>query len=175
MSKSRDRHEDSEDDARPITTLPDNRSSWSGRPTHRIKLAIYAIFGIPVFLYSWLIFFSERVSTSYVSPELLRASSIMWLTAHRELSKLCLVPKSVLLLTLIKLADDESMFFAPSIFNMLSEHDAPNGTHIKPEGHILSLSSGNSDGLGAVRTVEMRHACLAYGITAENCIVLDQK
>lgn len=67
------------------------------------------------------------------------------------------------------------MFFAPSLFNLLSEHEAPNGTHIRPTGHILSLSAGNKDGLGATRTVEMRGACLAYGIQPENCIVLDQE
>ena len=72
-------------------------------------------------------------------------------------------------------ADDESMFFAPSIFNLLSEHEAPDGTHITPTGHILSLSAGGKDGLGPTRTVEMRGACLAYGITPENCIVLDHE
>lgn len=66
------------------------------------------------------------------------------------------------------------MFFGPSIYNLLSEHEVPNGTHISPTGHILSLSMGGKDGLGPTRTVEMRGACLAYGIAPENCIVLDQ-
>lgn len=81
----------------------------------------------------------------------------------------------MLILLLPCIADDESMFFAPSLLNLLSEHEAPNGTHITPTGHILSLSSGDKDGLGATRTIEMRGACLAYGIHPENCIVLDQE
>ena len=37
------------------------------------------------------------------------------------------------------------------------------------------MASGNNDGLGAQRTIEMRAACLGLGITTENCIVLDIK
>ena len=83
MSKARDRHEDDEDDARPISTSSDRSSSWSGRPMMRLKLAISAFVGTSLFLYSWAVFFSERVSISNVSPELLGASSILWLVAHR--------------------------------------------------------------------------------------------
>lgn len=49
----------------------------------RLKQAFYAAVGLSLFLYSWVVFFSERVSTSNVSPELLEASSILWLVAHR--------------------------------------------------------------------------------------------
>ena len=82
VSKSRERDEDNEDDH--ISTAPTRGSSWSGRPMNRLKLAFYALAGSSLFLYAWAIVFSERVSISNVSPELLRGSSIMWLVAHRE-------------------------------------------------------------------------------------------
>jgi hypothetical protein len=90
-------------------------------------------------------------------------------------------------------ADDESMFFAPSIYNLLAEHRAPNGSDITPTGHVLSLSAGkllaylytyivthlhatgNAEGLGQTRTIEMRAACLMLGISSEHCIALDQE
>lgn len=85
MSKSRGRYEDDEDDARPVSTGSDKGSSWSGRPIKHVKLALYALLGLSLFLYSWTVFFSERVSISNVSPDLLGASSILWLVAHRKL------------------------------------------------------------------------------------------
>lgn len=42
-----------------------------------------------------------------------------------------------------------------------------------PIGHILSLSSGNADGLGLKRTREMRASCWAFGIISDHCIVID--
>lgn len=84
MSKSRDRYEDNEDNARPISTTAERGSSWSSRPMKRVKQVFYGLTGFSLFLYAWAIFFSERVSISNVSPVLLKASSILWLVAHRE-------------------------------------------------------------------------------------------
>lgn len=81
LSKSRDRDEDNEDGH--ISTVSTKGSPWSGRPMNRLKLCFYALTGASLFLYAWAIVFSERVSISNVSPELLKASSIMWLVAHR--------------------------------------------------------------------------------------------
>jgi hypothetical protein len=38
---------------------------------------------ISIFSYLWLLYFSDRLSTAYVSPDLLGASNILWVTAHR--------------------------------------------------------------------------------------------
>ena len=50
---------------------------------HRLKQVLLLWTLVSLLLYSWLVFFSERVSTSYVSPRLLGATNILWLTAHR--------------------------------------------------------------------------------------------
>lgn len=62
----------------------------------RFKTAIYGFLGLSLFLYSWAVFCSERMSTSNVSPELLGASSILWLVAHREQSYNACRPKDML-------------------------------------------------------------------------------
>ena len=43
-------------------------------------------------------------------------------------------------------ADDESLFFAPTILNLLHHdtRDAGSATRSKKEGHVLSLSTGKS-------------------------------
>ncbi|MBW0462863.1 hypothetical protein O181_002578 [Austropuccinia psidii MF-1] len=45
--------------------------------------------------------------------------------------------------------------------------------NFRPQGHILSLSSGNAQGLGLKRTREMRASCWAFGIPSTRCIVID--
>ena len=79
----RDRSYSSETDEI-VATGTRERSTWSGRPIlSKIKLVPLAGLSISLLLYLWLIVFSERVSTSYVSPVLLDAKNILWLTAHR--------------------------------------------------------------------------------------------
>lgn len=47
------------------------------------------------------------------------------------------------------------MFFAPSIFNLLTEHISAKGEPVQPVGHVLSLSSGKL-GRGRVAIVAER-------------------
>lgn len=62
-----------------------NASHASGlKPATILKLVLYALFGIPLVLYGWVVLLGERVTTSFVSPELLDAQRILWLTAHRK-------------------------------------------------------------------------------------------
>jgi len=134
-------------------------SLYHHRPGHqsiktRLRFVLCALVGLPALLYLWVVLLTDKRSQAFISPVLSNATNILWLTAH---------------------PDDESMFFAPSILNLLTEHQASNGTVFTPTGHILSLSAGNADGLGAARTVEMRAACWALNIASENCIVLDQQ
>ncbi|KCV73126.1 hypothetical protein H696_00674 [Fonticula alba] len=59
--------------------------------------------------------------------------------------------------------DDECMFFAPTLLNLLPAFEMA----------ILCLSSGNADGLGPTRTREMLQACERLGVAAELVHVLD--
>ncbi|OAV93070.1 hypothetical protein PTTG_08280 [Puccinia triticina 1-1 BBBD Race 1] len=109
----------------------------------------------------------------WVSPNLTRADRIMLVVAH---------------------PDDECLFFSPTLLNLLSPrfvnrtefnsstpHPQPQNNSSEdaqinlefPRAHILSLSSGNADGLGIKRTREMRASCWAFGIPSPHCIVLD--
>ncbi|GAM88904.1 hypothetical protein ANO11243_069380 [Dothideomycetidae sp. 11243] len=68
---------------------------------------------------------------------------------------------------LIAHPDDEAMFFSPSVLALT----APNlGNHLK----ILCLSTGNADGLGAIRRNELVQSGLLLGLrSAEDVLVLD--
>lgn len=70
-------------------------------------------------------------------------------------------------LLLIAHPDDEAMFFSPTM-TALTRPDR--GNHVK----ILCLSNGGKDGLGAVRTKEIRESALKLGIRSkEDVFVLD--
>lgn len=50
----------------------------------KVKTLLLLALCISLFSYAWLLYFSDRFSTRYVSHELLGARSILWVTAHRE-------------------------------------------------------------------------------------------
>ena len=60
--------------------------------------------------------------------------------------------------------DDETMFFTPAVRALVRK-----GTQL----HVLCLSSGDYEGLGSVRSVELRHACASLGIPTERVTVVD--
>jgi N-acetylglucosaminylphosphatidylinositol deacetylase len=60
--------------------------------------------------------------------------------------------------------DDESMFFAPALASL-----AASGSVL----HFLCLSTGNFDGLGAVRRKELLAAAAVLGVAPERVAVLD--
>lgn len=57
--------------------------------------------------------------------------------------------------------DDECMFFGPSLI------------HLPGEKGVLCLSSGNADGLGKTRSIELVKSCKVLGISEENVTVLE--
>lgn len=61
--------------------------------------------------------------------------------------------------------DDECMFFAPTVL-ALHEQRIPL--------HLLCLSLGNFDGMGATRQVELQEAALGLGIAPERTSVVDR-
>lgn len=63
--------------------------------------------------------------------------------------------------------DDESMFFLPLVRSLV---DAPSEWEL----HLLCLSRGNFDGLGATRELEMRTCAAFLGIAAANVRVLEE-
>lgn len=67
--------------------------------------------------------------------------------------------------------DDESMFFLPLVHSLTQRNAS--GTEPEWEIHLLCLSRGNFDGLGAVREQEM-HTCSAFlGLAPQNVRVLE--
>mmetsp|Transcript_3735 Transcript_3735/g.23495 ORF Transcript_3735/g.23495 Transcript_3735/m.23495 type:complete len:256 (+) Transcript_3735:352-1119(+) len=61
--------------------------------------------------------------------------------------------------------DDECMFFAPTV---LALHDQAIPLH------LLCLSRGNFDGMGATRLVELQEAALGLGVAPERTSVVDR-
>ena len=59
--------------------------------------------------------------------------------------------------------DDETMFFAPSLLCLADTLEL----------HILCLSTGNFDGIGAVRELELPRACARLGVPPGRVSVLD--
>lgn len=57
--------------------------------------------------------------------------------------------------------DDECMFFTPAIRAAI---------HAGERVHLLCLSSGNHDGLGAMRRRELERSCAVLGITSVTVI-----
>ncbi|EFW99935.1 N-acetylglucosaminyl-phosphatidylinositol de-N-acetylase [Grosmannia clavigera kw1407] len=66
---------------------------------------------------------------------------------------------------LIAHPDDEAMFFAPTVL-ALTRPEA--GNHVK----ILCLSSGNADGLGAIRREELVQSALTLGLRHESDVFI---
>ena len=59
--------------------------------------------------------------------------------------------------------DDESMFFAPALLCLARSLEL----------HVLCLSTGDFDGLGAVRALELPRACACLGVPGSRVRVLD--
>lgn len=59
--------------------------------------------------------------------------------------------------------DDEAMFFAPALLALSSTLQL----------HVLCLSTGNYDGLGALRAVELPRACACLGVPAERVRIVE--
>lgn len=70
---------------------------------------------------------------------------------------------SVILL-IVAHPDDEIMFFSPVLERLAAK---------RVDIHILSLSNGNADGLGALRTKEFEKCASVFGISKNNVEVFD--
>ena len=60
--------------------------------------------------------------------------------------------------------DDEAMFFVPTILALQAR-----GVVV----HVLCLSTGDFDGLGAVRSAELVRSCASLGVAAERVTLID--
>ena len=67
--------------------------------------------------------------------------------------------------------DDESMFFLPLVHSLELRSSAGRG---KWETHLLCLSRGNFDGLGAVREQELRACAGHIGLATDQVHVLEE-
>ncbi|KAF8454336.1 putative deacetylase LmbE-like domain-containing protein, partial [Terfezia claveryi] len=66
-------------------------------------------------------------------------------------------PKQTPILLLISHPDDEAMFFSPTLLSLT----APS---LNNDVRVICLSSGNSDGIGNIRTSELVESCRRLGI-----------
>lgn len=60
--------------------------------------------------------------------------------------------------------DDECLFFSPTILGLISHGKS---------GHILVLSTGNSQGLGPIREKELQGSCHKLGVPSSQCLCLN--
>ncbi|KAA1129658.1 N-acetylglucosaminyl-phosphatidylinositol de-N-acetylase [Puccinia graminis f. sp. tritici] len=182
------------DDRRPSTARrtyaeTSRRRSWTVKKTLQCLISMYIILSLSVYVVVVVVWKQEPSEPSigpestfdaewWVSPNVTRAERILLVVAH---------------------PDDECLFFSPTLLNLLSprlvnrttpttwntsssrlpDHSEPRmnsstqPTLASPRAHILSLSSGNAEGLGIKRAREMRASCWAFGIRSSSCIVLD--
>ncbi|RPB29756.1 LmbE-like protein [Terfezia boudieri ATCC MYA-4762] len=82
--------------------------------------------------------------------------SLIWLTAL-HLPAHTPPPKQTPILLLISHPDDEAMFFSPTLLSLT----APD---LNNDVRVICLSSGNSDGVGNIRTSELVESCRRLGI-----------
>ncbi|GAA5845118.1 hypothetical protein JCM3766R1_004442 [Sporobolomyces carnicolor] len=99
---------------------------------------------------AWLLVSSQPLWQPYtIDPNLARAKSVLWITAH---------------------PDDESFFFAPTILNLDHESDGHARETVK---NLLCLSIGDYEGEGRVRRKELRQSCRVLGIDESRCLAID--
>ncbi|GAA5997692.1 hypothetical protein JCM5350_003987 [Sporobolomyces pararoseus] len=80
-----------------------------------------------------------------IAPDLAKAESVLWITAH---------------------PDDESFFFAPTITNLV---ESPRMT----QASLLCLSIGDYEGAGFIRRSELHESCKVLGIEESRCVAID--
>ncbi|KAI8140435.1 putative deacetylase LmbE-like domain-containing protein [Fennellomyces sp. T-0311] len=91
-----------------------------------------------------LLVYAYHVLAQFQRPSPIDAKNVLILTAH---------------------PDDECMFFGPTITALRSMS--------KARLHVLCLSTGNADGLGATRKKELTRSCQVFGIPPSNVKAID--
>ncbi|KAH9816253.1 hypothetical protein DFH28DRAFT_966593 [Melampsora americana] len=123
----------------------------------------------------------------WVSPNITRSNRFLLVVAHPDDECLFFSPTllNLLLPRYVNLTELEPTFLNSTRHNstrsssssaqkpLTITHPINQTLLTRPIGHILSLSSGNADGLGLKRTREMRASCWAFGIISDHCIVID--
>ncbi|PNP48995.1 hypothetical protein THARTR1_10246 [Trichoderma harzianum] len=108
-----------------------------------LRVAI-VILVIPIVL-QWFLAYIVGSDARLLPPELLRAKSLLVVTAH---------------------PDDECLFFSPTILGILDRNRAINGG-------LLVVSTGNNYGKGDTRKQELKGSCQALGINPSRCEALN--
>ncbi|RLN98676.1 hypothetical protein BBJ28_00017541 [Nothophytophthora sp. Chile5] len=120
-----------------------------------MELLKYFLLGMNVllFLTAALVFFSSSPSASSLdaaSSTPVRSKRALLVTAH---------------------PDDESMFFLPLLHSLQPQQ--PDANAATWETHLLCLSRGNFDGLGAIREKELLNCVEFLGLSSTNVQVLE--
>jgi hypothetical protein len=123
----------------------------------------------------WLTLLAACSMAAARVASLREAHNVLWLVAHRE-ARLC---RSRLIGLTVGSADDEALFFAPSIIRLLQEgktcHILSLSNGLSRERLPVSLSrpTGNAEGQGSVRGGEMLASCAQLGIPSKQCRVMN--
>ena len=72
--------------------------------------------------------------------------------------------KTKTFLVVVAHPDDECLFFSPTILGLISH---------QKKGHLLVLSTGNSNGLGPIRENEVKQSCQRLNIDISRCLSLN--
>lgn len=91
---------------------------------------------------------------------------VVWRTLLRRDARTVAGPDASRVLVVVAHPDDEAMFFAPTIAAL---------QELGHVVHVVSLSTGNYDGLGRRRTREMFASCAVLGVPAERVAVVDRE
>ncbi|CAF1033721.1 unnamed protein product [Rotaria sordida] len=98
---------------------------------------------IPLSIYLFIILTPIKNIQSFIPNQLEKTKNFLIIVAH---------------------PDDECLFFSPTILGLIYRQKV---------GHILVFSTGNSNGLGAIREIELKQSCQRLGVNLSNCISLN--
>ncbi|CAF2967175.1 unnamed protein product [Rotaria sp. Silwood2] len=144
--------EDEEDSIDLIDSLNDNDNDNNKEKCRIIKrlirrisysFIIRSILLIPLFIYLLLILTPIKNIRSFIPEEIKKTKNFLIFVAH---------------------PDDECLFFSPTILSLISNDK---------KGHIVVISTGNSNGLGPIREKELKESCQRLNIDLSRCISLN--
>ncbi|CAF4485376.1 unnamed protein product [Rotaria socialis] len=115
------------------------------RLIRRISLCfiIRCVLFIPLVIYFLIVLTPIKNLQSFIPIEIKQTKNFLIVVAH---------------------PDDECLFFSPTILRLISDQKL---------GHILVLSTGNSNGLGPIREKELKLSCQQLGIDLTRCLSLN--
>ena len=136
---------DEEDSVNLVDSSNDEISITRSRLTRRISFSFIfrCVILTPVLIYFLILLTPIKNLQSFIPMEITKSKNFLLVVAH---------------------PDDECLFFSPTILGLISRGKT---------GHILVLSTGNSEGLGSIREKELNASCQRLGVDLSRCLSLN--